>query len=225
VQLVAALFGIILFILMFILIPAWLELTPDLRDSLRTGLSGREIIWSLAWEMSLAHPWLGVGPMHFSATFNPVAAHPHQVLLQWAAEWGLPATLMALVLGLWGMGSSVGRLRGNNPDYMAAARWLAIAGALLLAQVDGVFVMPYVETWLAILIGLSLPEISALASNRPVQRHLFQVMAIMVVFMTGHVLITEAPVIAESGGADSETNRLDWTPRFWAHGWIPMDGG
>jgi len=84
----AAIFGFLLFYVMFHLVPDWLDLAPTLRDSLRTTLSGREKIWLWAWEMAIANPWLGVGPLHYSAVVNPIAAHPHQVVLQWLAEWG-----------------------------------------------------------------------------------------------------------------------------------------
>ncbi|MEJ6655841.1 MAG: O-antigen ligase family protein [Pseudomonas sp.] len=225
IQLGAGLLGGLLFILLFYLIPAWLDIAPDLRDSLRTSMSGRERIWLWAWEMAQANPWLGVGPMHYSATYNPIAAHPHQVILQWAAEWGLPATLMALVLGCWGMVFGISRLRNGEFDNTGAALWLAIAGALVLAQVDGVFVMPYAETWLAILIGLALARWSSTSEVRPVQRLFFQVLAIPVVLIIGDVLINEVPTLLQDTEAYMEKHHTDWTPRFWGQGWIPMDEG
>jgi len=69
-QSAAALFGFLLFVLLFKLIPLWLGLDPALRDNLRTSLSGREHIWQWSWEMALANPWLGAGPMHYSATYR-----------------------------------------------------------------------------------------------------------------------------------------------------------
>src|SRR5690554_7983592 len=87
VQAAAGLLGFIVFYLMFTVVPEWLGQTSVIRDSMRFGLSKREVIWQLAWDMFVANPWLGVGPMHFSAEVNSVAAHPHQVVLQWLAEW------------------------------------------------------------------------------------------------------------------------------------------
>lgn len=224
VQLCAGLLGAVLFILMFYLIPSWLDIAPDLRDSLRTSLSGRERLWLWAWEMAQANPWLGVGPMHFSATYNPIAAHPHQVVLQWAAEWGLPATAMALVLGAWGMFYVLTRLRKEEVDNTGAALWLAIAGALVLAQVDGVFVMPYTETWLAILIGLALARWSAPGPAPKAQRWFFRALAVPVVLILGSVLINEVPTLPQDSEAHMAKHHTGWTPRFWAQGWIPMDG-
>lgn len=224
VQAGAGLLGALLFILLFYLIPAWLDIAPDLRDNLRTSMSGRERIWLWAWEMAQTNPWLGVGPMHYAATFNPIAAHPHQVVLQWAAEWGVPATMMALALGLWGMIFGISRLRHGEIDHTSAALWLAIAGALVLAQVDGVFVMPYSETWLAILIGLALARWSTSSQTISIQNIFFRVLAIPVLLIIGDVLFNEVPILVQHTEAHMEKHHTGWTPRFWGQGWIPMDG-
>lgn len=226
VQGAAGLLGATLFILLFYLIPAWLDITPDLRDNLRTSMSGRERIWLWAWEMAQANPWLGVGPMHYAATYNPIAAHPHQVVLQWAAEWGMPATLMAVALGLWGMIFGITRIRHGELDNIGAALWLAIAGALVLAQVDGVFVMPYSETWLAILVGLALARWSSSSQPQPqpVQRIIFQVLAIPVVPIIANVMFNEVPTLQKDTEAYMEKYHTGWTPRFWAQGWLPVAG-
>src|SRR5690606_36380613 len=102
------------------------------------------------------NPWLGVGPMHYSAVVNPISAHPHQVVLQWLAEWGVIATGLAIIIAGWGSIHGLKYLRRQQAEPIDAALWLSIIGALVLAQVDGVFVMPYTETWLAILIGLAM---------------------------------------------------------------------
>lgn len=223
VQLCAGLVGALLFALLLRLIPAWLGLEVGLRDVLRGGLSGREQIWLWAWEMAQAHPWLGVGPMHYSASYNPIAAHPHQVVLQWLAEWGMPATLLALLLGTWGMCFGFSRLRHDAVDHIAAALWLAIAGALVLAQVDGVFVMPYTETWLAILIGLAMGRWGRVQPACVVQRGFFMILAIALILIMANVLINEVPTLARDSEAHMAKHQTGWTPRFWQQGWIPMD--
>src|SRR5690606_4273033 len=105
-----------------------------------------------------------------------------------------------------------------------AALWLSIAGALILAQVDGVFVMPYTETWLAILIGLAIARWSELQPAPPAQRIFFMVLAIPVILIMGNVLINEAPTVPEDSEAHMSRHNTGWTPRCWAQGWIPMDG-
>lgn len=222
VQAAAALLGFLLFFLLFKLIPLWLGLDPALRDNLRTSLSGRERLWQWAWEMALANPWLGVGPMHYSATYNPIAAHPHQVVLQWLAEWGFAATLIALILGAWGLLHGARYLRQASATELDAGLWVAIVGALVLAQVDGVFVMPYTETWLAILIGLAMARWSKTATPSRTQRFACVLIAIPVLLVLGKVLISEVPKLPETSDAYMNQHHTGWTPRFWLQGWIPM---
>ncbi|WP_413970764.1 O-antigen ligase family protein [Stutzerimonas stutzeri] len=218
----AALLGLLLFLLLFKLIPLWLGLDPILRDSLRTSLSGRERIWQWAWEMALDNPWLGVGPMHYSATYNPIAAHPHQVVLQWLAEWGFAATLIALAIGAWGLLHGAHCLRQVSANELDAGLWVAIVGALVLAQVDGVFVMPYTETWLALLIGLALARWSKPATPSRIQRIACAIIAIPVLWVLGKVLISEVPTLPQTVDAYMTQHHTGWTPRFWSQGWIPM---
>lgn len=221
-QAAAALFGFLLFVLLFKLFPLWLGLDPALRDNLRTSLSGRERIWQWAWEMALANPWLGAGPMHYSATYNPIAAHPHQVVLQWLAEWGFAATLIALALGVWGLLHGARHLRQASANELDAGLWVAIVGALVLAQVDGVFVMPYTETWLAILIGLAMARWSKPTTPSRTQRFACALIAIPVLLVLGKVLISEAPTLPQTANDFMNQHHTGWTPRFWSQGWIPM---
>ena len=225
VQAAAGLLGFILFYLMFTVVPEWLGQTSVIRDSMRFGLSKREVIWQLAWDMFLANPWFGVGPMHFSAEVNSVAAHPHQVVLQWLAEWGIFATLAAIFIAVWGMLHGLRFVRSEKGQPLDAALWMSILGALALAQVDGVFVMPYTETWLAILIGLAMARWSrpSTAESRW-QTYSLRILAIPVILILGNVLISEIPTLAEDSAAHMEKHGTGYTPRFWMQGWIPMDG-
>lgn len=224
VQAAAGFLGFIVFYLMFTVVPEWLGQTSLVRDSMRFGLSKREVIWQLAWDMFIANPWLGVGPMHFSAEVNSVAAHPHQVVLQWLAEWGIFATLAAIFIAVWGMLHGLRFVRSEKGQPLDAALWMSILGALALAQVDGVFVMPYTETWLAILIGLAMARWSKpSAAESRWQTYSLRILAIPVILVLGSVLINEAPTLVQDSQAHMEKHGTGYTPRFWMQGWIPMD--
>lgn len=220
-QLIAGLCGFLLFLLFFYVIPSLLGLELNVLDGLRTGLSGRELIWRAAWDMALANPWLGVGPMHFSATYNLVAAHPHQVILQWLAEWGFVATGMVMALAVWGAVYAVASLRRSAASDLDAGLWAAIVGAMVLAQVDGVFVMPYTETWLVLLIGLGLARWSSPKLVTPVQRMACVIVAVPAVLILVHVLIKEVPELPLDKGTYLPQNLAVVKPRFWTYGWIP----
>lgn len=234
VQAIAGMLGFVLYQVFFFIIPEWLGQEAWLRSSLRFGLSKREVIWQLAWDMFKANPWLGVGPMHFAASVNSIAAHPHQVVLQWLAEWGIFATISACILAIWGMLHGIRFLRGSKAKPVDAALWMSISGALAVAQVDGVFVMPYTETWLAILIGLalarwsappSLPVTTAMQPDRAtiLQGYSYKLLAVAVILILGNVLINEVPTLPQDSAAHMEKHGTGYTPRFWLQGWIPME--
>jgi O-antigen ligase len=221
-QAIAALLGAMIFLLLFKLIPYWTGIDAVVYDELRSGLSAREVIWQSAWDMALANPWFGVGPMHFSATYNPVAAHPHQVIMQWLAEWGFVATSMALAVGFLGLAHGVACLRRQIVGELDVSLALAILGALILAQVDGVFVMPYTETWLALLVGLALARWSKPAQQSVARQLVLAISATSVMFVFWPVLISEVPALPQNERAFLQNNNTGWVPRFWDQGWIPM---
>lgn len=144
---------------------------PDLMDvaarnhpgnRLTTDLSCREVIWRLAGRMIYERPLLGFGPMHFADQVTwfecGMAAHPHQAWLQWASEWGGPSALLVSWLVVKGctyafrdvLAAYGGRSRLNVLKVCLLA---AVLGALAQSMVDGVFVMPNTELWLAVLSG------------------------------------------------------------------------
>jgi len=120
------------------------------------GLSAREVLWEAAWASIVQHPWLGVGPMHFASLGNPVAAHPHQALLQLASEWGLPACAVVVVTtGVW-LCRGVSSARKSNDNSQAPLRWallFSVMASIVQSMVDGVLVMPYPQIWLSLVVG------------------------------------------------------------------------
>jgi hypothetical protein len=220
VQLIAALIGLLLFWLLFCLVPIWLGWELTLRDTLRPGLSAREVLWLEALELITRQPWLGVGPMHFSASINPVAAHPHQMLLQWASEWGMPAALGVMMLAAWGMLSAARCLRRDCVAGMDAALWVGLVGGLILAQVDGVFVMPYTQIWMTVFVGMALARWSLCQPSSGMRRHLIMLTGLLVAVVLGYVVIAEAPHLPEIQQRFIELHAIGNRPRFWSQGWI-----
>jgi len=222
VQFLGALTGFGVFIVLFISIPSWFDIIPWVHDGLRSGLSSRQLIWNLSFEMAVDNAWLGVGPMHFSAIYNPVAAHPHQVLLQWFSEWGAPSAVLAVFLVARGVLAGIFVLCDKNNDYEDVGLWVALVGGVVLAQVDGVFVMPYTEMWLALLAGISFFRWSEPSATTVGQRLALGFTSIPVVLILGVVLLKEVPVLHATEAAYLKENSIGLAPRFWEQGWIPM---
>jgi len=120
------------------------------------GLSSREILWNHAWVKIVEFPWLGIGPMHFASLNNPIAAHPHQALLQIASEWGLPVFFMVMTAVTVWFVKVFSEARSSEAKAGADLRWallFAVLSSLVQSMVDGVLVMPYPQLWLAITVG------------------------------------------------------------------------
>lgn len=218
-QAAALAIGTLLYLVGFHLIPAWLEIPSGTRVLLRDGLSARDILWQLALQLTLENPWLGAGPMHFAADDNRMSAHPHQMVLQWTAEWGLPATLLALWLIAKGMLRGLQRVRSSQGGLLDAALWLSLFNALILAQVDGVFVMPYTEVWLAVLAGIALGRWSSTRSISPAEKSITALVMVFAALVLLRVLHQELPAVLDRG-AELGAHHTGWKPRFWLDGWI-----
>lgn len=222
-QLLAAVLGGLLFLMLFVVVPEYFGIEVRGLDGLRTGLSAREKIWSIAWNMAVENPFFGVGPLHFSAVWNHIAAHPHQVVLQWIAEWGFPATFLAISVLLRGMWRGASLIRLNEPaDPLDLALWSGLLAGLILGQVDGVFVMPYSEGWMAVLAGLALSRWSE--GTKTVNwwwggGKIFGLLALLIVL---YQLFVDVPDLKRMQMQFYETNSIGSPPRLWGQGWIPM---
>lgn len=229
-QLAAVLGGLLLYWLGFTLLADYLgiEITKDASDRLTTSLSGRGPIWWQAWHMLLERPWLGFGPMHFADIANRIAAHPHQSILQWASEWGVPSALCVAVLA-WRAGwATFGVLRERaqcteRADLLRLCLFAALVAALVQSMVDGVIVMPNSQVWLALVVGWLM----ALHGGRtpvsvvqPMAWNLWKALSVLAVGLLVVIALRDVPHLqqAQQSYLDAHEGRLQ--PRFWAQGVI-----
>ncbi|MBM9995387.1 O-antigen ligase domain-containing protein, partial [Pseudomonas aeruginosa] len=99
-----------------------------------------------------------------------------------------------LVVGLMILGLLRGaRYLREQGDPMDAGLWLALVSVLVLAQVDGVFVMPFTQTVLALLVGIAMARWSKPVAPSPAQRWLCRGLAVVVIVVLGRVLLLEVP--------------------------------
>ena len=229
IQLLAAMAGALLFALMFVWIPLWLGQDASIEDRLSNlaTLSGRDELWHLAWVQIVAHPWLGIGPMHFAAIHNGFGAHPHNALLQLAAEWGVPATLALVWPVASGVVALVGRLRRSpfSNDSLLVCLAASLLAASVQAMVDGVIVVPYTQVWLALVagwaLGVYLRDVERVVSP---SRLMLLGMPVLSVFALAALLNGVYPEIfdrAEVTKAFVSAGNQLVPPRYWAVGWIP----
>ena len=219
--------GLLAYGVLFYAVPAWMGIETGVENRLDrhfAGLSQRETIWALAWQYTWTNPWLGIGPMHFAAYPNPVAAHPHNALLQLAAEWGIPAMLVAMGVVLYGLVAFAKPLL-REVDPLRLALLIALLGAGVQSMVDGVIVIPYTQTWLAILagwaLGLHFKDYSL--GERPAGiLATTGVRLVMLLAMAGLLWGVWPEILNRPEATATYLEQHDsLSPRYWAQGWIP----
>ncbi|MGE5470254.1 MAG: O-antigen ligase family protein [Bacteroidota bacterium] len=188
-------------------------------DKSALGLSAREIIWQDAFTKILENPWLGIGPMHFASLKSPIAAHPHQALLQIASEWGLPALCIVIFAVCVWMLRAFRFAIANDGKKETEIAWcilFSVSAAIIQSQVDGVLVMPYPQVWLAIVVGWGSAKFIDSRIGRsvllpywiPMVLFFIAVALLLAIGFHDYPALVGAPEFCPLG------------PRFWCHGLI-----
>lgn len=229
--------GLALYGFMFFAVPALLGNQPQLINRLPTlaSLSLRDILWAEAWKMIYAHPWFGIGPMHFAAVPNDIGAHPHNAVLQIAAEWGIPALLMLSTIVAMGFHCFVKHLKAQSNEtsfdnLLAVALFASLVAAGVQSLVDGVMVMPYSQVTLMVLAGWAVGIcVSSSVLKRKGAWTIFARWKEVAffgfsVFLLGMVIVLTLPDVPHLQNrirhyADTHHTAY-FHPRFWQQGWI-----
>ena len=222
--------GLFLYWLLFTVLARYLglEIASLSSDRLTTNLSGREVIWWQAWDMIRERPLLGFGPMHFADIPNPIAAHPHQAILQWASEWGVPSALCVSLLALRGGWAALRVIHrqgstGAPQDLLRLCLFAALLGAAVQAMVDGVIVMPYSQLWLALVVGWLMalhPWRAPVVEPIPLMHRAWQVAAVLAVALLVFVVYRDLPGSTERSQHYIDIAKGNLQPRFWVQGVI-----
>jgi len=251
-QLLATGVGLSLFWILLSLLPGVIgaEVGHHAGTRLTTSLSGRGPLWMMTIDLVLEHPWLGVGPMHFANVPNQIAAHPHQGLLQWAAEWGAPSALAVTALVLIG-GWKVMRTIRQHPastgetDVIRLCLLASVLASLVQAMVDGVLVMPYTQLWLTLCVGWLIglhrqvapaqmlkvgarPQPGDTAATVDARVTRCVIGAGVAFFLAasvylGHVVVRDTPELQAREQWFVQTAGGLYKPRFWRQGFIERD--
>lgn len=234
----AAIAGALLYALAFVVLPVWTGATPDAAEAYHgareSSVHARYYLWYIALQQVARSPWLGVGPMHFAHEVNLKAAHPHNVYLQVAAEWGLPMLALLLVaagLGLWRLVSAARQCSDASirlEGVVLLATWVAIA---IDGAFSGNFVMPVSQVWIAFVGGWTVAWMRAArgdAEFAPLRHGGGLVLraapwfALLLLAWLAWDIAPEVRDLPQHLQAQIErfppAPRL--SPRFWIHGWF-----
>lgn len=236
----AAVAGGGLYVLLFNAVPVALGLPRDFfaTDVLarsEAGVGGpREYLWRLTWQYIRESPWLGIGPMHYAHRVNLEAAHPHNVYLQLAAEWGVPFAALVIALAAIGLFRLLRKAKAGAADEERALGISLVAAGAAIA-VDGMFsgnfVMPMSQLWIAFAIGLAIAYVRAAGAPAttapPVAASPYLRWAVVALCVACQIAIWRGvwPEILDVNAhvdrvrAEIVHNVVD-NPRIWSHGWF-----
>ncbi|GAB4464981.1 MAG: hypothetical protein OHK0044_03070 [Burkholderiaceae bacterium] len=234
-----ALAGAALYVVAFDWIPQWRGLGRDFfsgdviaRSELGVG-GPRAYLWGLAWQYIREAPLAGIGPMHYAHRINAEAAHPHNVYLQLAAEWGVPFAMLAVGLGAFGWLRLL-RAARSRADEGEAALGASLVGAGVAIAVDGMFsgnfVMPMSQLWIAFAIGLCIAYVRSVAPTVPAAGAVaksvsrwavvgFCVLSQIAIWQGVYPEIRDVNAHVDRVRAEIVHNVVD-NPRIWSHGWV-----
>jgi O-antigen ligase len=205
---------------------------PGLDSIAQRGLDGsaRGELWIRAWELVQQHPLLGVGPMHFSYENFKIAAHPHNIVLQFACEWGIPATLILMSLALWVLWKA---FRATKLSTTSVDRNINVAlfAALICGLTDAMFsgnnIMPLSQTTLFIIIGWYAGRLMAqtkLANPAPSREPALWQHALFIAIVLGSLsIVTYSAWEYLSNLQVQDASGIDYYhPRYWINGHWPV---
>jgi putative inorganic carbon (HCO3(-)) transporter len=160
--------GMLIYALLFLYLPTLVGLLPVstplvvLERTASNPSSSRNLLWGLALQFIAAHPWFGIGPLHFAHYGSQIytGAHPHDWMLQIAVEWGVPALLCLLGVIFIGIRALVrSSVRIANGDisnqHVLVALLVACSAIFVDGMLSGSIVMPQSQLALVLMLGIA----------------------------------------------------------------------
>lgn len=191
-------------------------------------------LWRHALEFAAQQPWLGIGPMHYAHYMSWEAAHPHNVYLQVAAEWGLPMVAVLLGVGGWAIWRLARTIRSSSDPAevsMGIGLFIGVVAIAIDGLFSGNFVMPVSQAWIALLIGWamawtranSVPAVRAAAGafERRVRAGLAVGLLVSQAWLIGSIAPEVVDLRAHLEHVHRDISKVEHLcPRFWSDGWF-----
>lgn len=118
---------------------------------------GRFDIWQNVLTLIQQHPWLGVGPLNYNlSTQIGQLSHPDNTVLLIAAEWGIPAAILMVVLVLWALFKQSSVARHSENRAVALVLTASFVAAVTHSLVSDLILFPVSQMLLVLIAGWML---------------------------------------------------------------------
>ncbi|MES2501730.1 MAG: O-antigen ligase family protein [Pseudomonadota bacterium] len=225
-QLVQITAGFLAYYFLFKLLPAFLKLQLVTGTVMRETANDRLALWLQAINLVKESPLFGVGPMHFAWNYQ-ISAHPHNSVLQVAAEFGLPAILIILAVAAYGIYCWINRFSAHNIStqsikhkQLAVVLFFTIMASAAYSLVDGVIVMPISQVLMFTIFGLMIGHYcnreTKTTIDTSLQRSRFRPIFAVVVLLA--MIWSTLPEIIRGLSGHEKGFSVGYTaagPRFW----------
>lgn len=238
-----AFFGGVLWCVLTIAVPylMWGDVAP--RD-VHATTSGRIPLWIEAWHMSLVHFPFGMGPQSW-LTHEIITdiyresrhfAHPHNMYLYWAAEYGWISVLAFMVMAVGALKMLMRCARDSTvPEadkVLLMGFGMSVAAACVHASVSAVFIAPasllvgfmVVSGFWALVAAHSGAQVSAMPAQRSWLKSVVMAGVLVLFVGWGVFWLSEVWRYHEDHLEDRATYKSPGSigsPRFWSHGDFP----
>ena len=229
--------GALLYGLLFVVFPAIVAdpsntLKPIGQATLvRFDGSRRVELWYSSIQFAMDNPWFGIGPMQFASIINPVAASPHNQILQVMAEFGIAATVLFVVLiSHWLIAVRRGILSelpvmSADERFFSAAIFAAILALFAQSCVSPVFNNPQSQVLLIFLGGMlgGYLKWSTGSVMSSIRRPVFVLASVFALLAFAASCLPWALHLEERNAchfASKNRPTAHFSPRFWQQGWI-----
>jgi len=153
--------GIWLLVFIFTAVVGWTVLWNRLQDP--DPLKGRREILAASLTMVRAKPYFGFGlgnyqnayPKFATVDFGRIVNHAHNDWMEWAADGGIPFSLLVLCIAAWSVPKAVKSLWG-----------IGVLTVFVHSMVDFPLQDPVLEVWLFVLLGVLAAENPAQHKSR-----------------------------------------------------------
>lgn len=204
--------------------PTVVAATSTIGRFLSADDSGRLALWGSAVRLAAESPITGIGPQHYAYAAGHDVAHPHNLLLQVAAEWGLPAAaalLVVLAFALRALSRGLSDAGQTSDEIIRTVRY-ALATSFLAALahsfLSGLAIMPLSQAGACLVGAWLLAESRAHdGAQRTAGSAGVALQALSMAILTA-LLVLAAPAASHRiahpiEGATADT--LRFRPRMW----------